>query len=92
MDGKRDDADRLDVIEGADAGALGTDDPPVSAPPGARVDAGETHLPGTSFDEPIREAKPWGSSLAAESSQAGVGNMPLEEIEPQYPESDDEAL
>ena len=92
MDDKRGDTDGLDVIEGADAGSLGTDDPPASAPPGARVDASETHLPGPKFDEPIREAKPWASSLAAESSQAGVGNMPLDEIEPQYPESDDEAF
>jgi hypothetical protein len=92
MHDKRDDVERLDVIEGADAGSLGIDDPPASAPPGARVDGAESHLPGATFDEPIREAKPWASSLAAESSQAGVGNMPLDEVEPQYPESDDEAF
>ena len=92
MDDKRGDADHLDVIEGADAGALGIDEPPVSAPPGARVDSGESHVPEPTFDGPNDEAKPWASSLAAESSQAGVANTPLDEIEPQYPESDDEAF
>jgi hypothetical protein len=92
MDDKRGDAEDLDVIEGADAASLGIDDPPTGAPPGARVDAGEAHLPGPTFDGPIREAKPWASSLAAESSQAGVANEPLDEVEPQYPESDDEAF
>lgn len=92
MDDERPDADDLEVIEGTDAGALGIDEAPVSAPPGARVDDGEHLVPGATFDEPIREAKPWATTLAAESSQAGVGNMPPDEVEPQYPESDDEAF
>jgi hypothetical protein len=92
MEDKREDVDGLDVIKGTDRGALGTDDPPMSAPPGAHVDAGESHLPGPTFDGPVHDAKPWASSLAAESSQAGVANEPPDEVQPQYPESDDEAF
>lgn len=57
-----------------DPAALGTAPPPESAPPGARVDEAETHVPGPTFDGPGRTEKPWSSSLAAESAQAGVGN------------------
>ena len=73
MEDKRSPVDRLGGLEGADAAALGTDTPPESAPPGARVDAEERLVPGTGFDDVRRdEAKPWFTSLAAESSQAGV--------------------
>jgi hypothetical protein len=82
----------LDVIEGADAGALGIDEPPTSAPPGAAVDASETHVPGEPMDGPGHEAKPWYTSLAAESDQAGVGNDPPDAQPPQFPTGDDEAL
>ncbi len=84
--------DDLDVIDGADAGALGIDEPPPSAPPGATVDAGETRVPGRPMDGPGREAKPWFTSLAAESDQAGVANEPPGEQEAQYPTDDDEAF
>ncbi|MGH2429601.1 MAG: hypothetical protein ACRDGV_12130 [Candidatus Limnocylindria bacterium] len=69
----------MGAIEGADAGALGMSEPPESAPPGAEVDDSEHMVPGGDFEEaPIREAKPWFTSLAAESDQAGVGNEPPE--------------
>ena len=66
----------LTVIKGADAGSLGIDDPPESAPPAASVDAGEARLPGEPMDGPGDEAKPWHTSLAAQSPQAGVANDP----------------
>jgi hypothetical protein len=57
--------------------ALGTTPPPEPAPPGARVDASEHLVPGAGFDDrPRTESKPWFTSLAAESGQAGVANDP----------------
>ncbi len=86
MGDKRPTVDRLGGLEGADAAALGTDTPPESAPPGARVDAEERLVPGTGFDDVRRdEAKPWFTSLAAESSQAGVANDPPDAQEPEFP-------
>jgi len=84
--------DELNVIEGADSGALGIDDPPASAPPGASVDPEETRVPGPELERPGTEAKPWASSLAARSDQAGVANDPPGAQEAQYPTGDDEAL
>lgn len=92
MTDKQRQVDHLDVIEGADAGALGIDEPPTSAPPGATVDAGEMRVPGEPMDGPGRELKPWHTSLAAESDQAGVANEPPGEQEAQYPTGDDEAF
>jgi len=60
-------------MEGADAASLGTA-PPESAPPGARVDDAEHQVPGPTFDGPGRVEKPWNTSLAADSEQAGVAN------------------
>ncbi len=86
MEDKRSTLDRLGGLEGADAAALGTGTPPESAPPGARVDAEERLVPGTGFDDVRRdEAKPWFTSLAAESSQAGVANDPPDAQEPEFP-------
>ena len=86
MEDKRSPVDRLGGLEGADAAALGTGTPPESAPPGARVDAEERLVPGTGFDDVRRdEAKPWFTSLAAESSQAGVANDPPDTQEPEFP-------
>jgi len=86
MEDKRSTLDRLGGLEGADAAALGTDTPPESAPPGARVDAEERLVPGTGFDDVRRdEAKPWFTSRAAESSQAGVANDPPDAQEPEFP-------
>jgi hypothetical protein len=68
------------AIEGADDAALGMTAPPEPAPPGAEVDATERRVPGPTFDQPDRSAKPWASSLAAASDQAGVANDPGDEI------------
>lgn len=92
MDDRHRQVEQLDVIEGADAGALGIDAPPESAPAGAEVDRGGTRVPGASMDGPGREAKPWFTSLAARSDQAGVANEPPDEQDPQYPTGDDEAF
>ena len=86
MDDKRSTVDRLGGLEGADAAALGIDHPPESAPPGAEVDDEERLVPGADFDEARRDqAKPWFTSLAAESGQAGVANDPADAQEPQFP-------
>ena len=85
MDERPTDDETPTVIEGTDAAALGTAPLTESAPPGARVDEAETHVPGPTFDGPGRTEKPWSSSLAAQSPQAGVANEadaspdPLEE-------------
>jgi hypothetical protein len=92
MDERRVDGDGLDVTEGADSAATGTAPAPESAPPGARVDDAEHRVPGPTFDGPGRAAKPWSTSLAAESSQAGVANDPADAQDPQYPDGDDEAI
>src|SRR5687767_11268228 len=68
MDDKRSAVDKLGGLEGADAAALGTGAPPESAPPGAAVDDDEQLVPGAHFDDtPRDQAKPWFTSLAAES-------------------------
>ncbi|MGI8999397.1 MAG: hypothetical protein ACR2GO_06795 [Candidatus Limnocylindria bacterium] len=86
MDDKRSSAERLGGLEGADAAALGTDGLPESAPPGAQVDDGERLVPGANFDEADRrESKPWFTSLAAASDQAGVANDPADAQEVQFP-------
>ena len=92
MDDRQRQVENLDVIEGADAGSLGIDEPPESAPTAAAVDPGETRVPGAPMDGPGHEAKPWFTSLAAESDQAGVANEPPDEQEAQYPTGDDEAF
>jgi hypothetical protein len=76
MTGRRSSADDLDAIEGADAAALGMSEPPESAPAGATVDDAEELVPGPTYDGPGRAEKPWASSLAAESTQAGIANEP----------------
>ena len=93
MDDRRTDDETTDGIDGIDPAALGTAPPPESAPPGARVDEAETHVPGPTYDGPGRAERPWSSSLAAEGPQAGVANEadmtsdPLEE-RPQDDERD----
>ncbi len=62
-------------IEGTDEAALGTDGPPTSAPPGAQVGDDVRLVPGAGSDDVVPdEAKPWFTSLAAASDQAGVAN------------------
>ena len=86
MDDKRSAVDRLGGLEGADAAALGIDAAPESAPPGAHVDDEERLVPGADFDDVRRdESKPWFTSLAADSGQAGVANDPPDAQEPQFP-------
>lgn len=92
MEERRSPADRLAGIEGADDGALGTNQPPESAPDAAQVSSEEHRVPGASFDDrAIDEAKPWFTSLAAESDQAGVANDPADVQEPRYPITDEDS-
>jgi hypothetical protein len=86
MDDKRSTVDKLGGLEGADAAALGTGAPPEPAPPGAEVADEEQLVPGANMDTVARDqAKPWFSSLAAGSDQAGVANDPPDAQEPQFP-------
>lgn len=86
-------SDKLGGIDGADAASLGTEPPPRSAPDAAQVDGEEHLVPGATFGlHPATGDKPWSTSLAAESDQAGVGNDPLDAQEPEFPHEDDEAL
>jgi hypothetical protein len=69
--------DRKDGVEGIDPAALGTAPPPQTAPPGASVDPSEETVPGANKGDRLpTESKPWFTSLAADSDQAGVGNEP----------------
>jgi hypothetical protein len=92
MDERRADDDGPNLIDGADSAAAGTAQPPESAPAAARVDDTQHRVPGPMHDGPGRAAKPWSTSLAAESSQAGVANDPADAQDPQYPTGDDEAI
>jgi len=91
MDDERSPAYKLQGIEGADAAALGVGPPPESAPRGAEVDDSENLVPGADFGlHPATDSKPWFTSLAAESGQAGVGNDPPDAQEPEFPTSDED--
>ena len=93
MDDKRSAAERMGAIEGADEGALGLGPPPAPANPEATVDDSEELVPGATFGDRDRtKAKPWFTSLAAESQQAGVGNTSPAAQDPQFPDGDDEAI
>ncbi len=93
MDDKRSASERLGAIEGADDGALGLTPPPEAPGPGAQVEDDEELVPGATFgDRPADQSKPWFTTLAAESGQAGVANdHPLEQ-DRQFPQGDDEAV
>jgi hypothetical protein len=86
--------DDLEVIEGADDAALGTAEPPSSAPAGAVVDATERLVPGADADATLgaEGAKPWSSTLAARSVQAGVRNEDADETGPDPAWDDDDHL
>lgn len=86
--------EELNAIEGVDDAALGTAPGPESAPPGAEVSDAEHRVPGADFDERRHgdEEKPWFTSLAFESDQAGVGNDPPDAQEPHYPADDHQGL
>ena len=91
MDDERSASDRLKAIEGADAGALGMTPPPEPVSPDAQEPIEEDLVPGATFGERVAdEAKPWFTSLAAESDQAGVANDPADVQESQLPDPDDE--
>ena len=91
MDDPRSAAERLGGLEGTDEGALGVAPQPESAPPAAAVDDDEQLVPGADFaDRPAVESKPWFTSLAAESNQAGVANDPPDAQEPEFPSSDED--
>lgn len=78
--------DKLGGIEGVDEAALGTDGPPESAPPGAEVVDDERRVPGAGADDLLPdESKPWFTSLAAASDQAGVGNDAADDQEDEFP-------
>ena len=91
MDDKRSPADKLEAIEGADAAALGVGSPPDSASLAAQVDDSENLVPGADFAlHPATDAKPWFTSLVAESGQAGVANDAPDAQEPEFPTSDED--
>lgn len=94
MDEKRSTVDRLGGLKGADAAGLGVDATPESAPPGAEILDDEQLVPGATADDVDRDvAKPWFTSLAARSDQAGVANKPPDGLEgaqePQVPPEDE---
>ena len=91
MDDPHSPADRLGAIEGADGGALGLKPPPEPAPPDAQEPVEEHIVPGAADGERVpNEAKPWFSSLAAESEQAGVANDPPDAQAPDTLDPDEE--
>jgi hypothetical protein len=84
-------ADRLEPIEGADDGALGVTPPPEPASPDAQEAVDQQLVPGATYGDRIpTEEKPWFTSLAAESEQAGVANEAADAQEPEYPDPHDE--
>ena len=84
---------RAGALEGADDSAMGTAPAPQPAPPAAEVVSAEHLVPGADLGDRVPlEAKPWSTSLAAESPQAGVANDSPAAQEPQFPDADDEAL
>jgi hypothetical protein len=90
MDDPRSPADRLGGLEGADEGALGLTPPPESTPPDAQEPVDDELVPGATFGDRVAdEPKPWFTSLAAESDQAGVANDPPDAQPPEFPDPDD---
>ena len=67
----------LGSIAGADRAGLGLVGEPESAPAGAQVDPSEADVPGPDFgDFPATADKPWETTLATKSDNAGVGAEP----------------
>lgn len=90
MDDPRSPADRLEAIEGADAGALGITPPPTPAPADAQEPVDDQRVPGATYGERVAdEAKPWFTSLAAESDQAGIANDAPDAQDPDTLDPDD---
>lgn len=91
MKDERSPAEKLGGIEGVDAGALGIGPPPESAPEAAELEAEENLVPGADFGlHPATDDKPWFTTLAAESEQAGVANDPPDAQEPEFPTTDED--
>jgi hypothetical protein len=64
-------------IAGADRAGLGLDAEPETAPSGAQVDPSESELPGPDFGTfPTTAEKPWETTLATKSDDAGIGAEP----------------
>ena len=79
-------------LEGADPAAAGTGPAPEAAPPGATVEDAEHLVPGATHDGPaVGDAKPWSTSLAYDSEQAGVANDPAADAAARDPLQDDDA-
>lgn len=92
MNDRRRATERTNASDGVDAGALGMDEPPESAPPGATIEDAEELVPGPKFGDRVAdEEKPWFTSLAAESDQAGVANDAPDAQEPQFPTADEDS-
>jgi hypothetical protein len=90
MDEKRSTLDRLGGLDGTDAAAIGVDDPVETAGSRAVVDDEESSVPGAHMDEvPRDQEKPWFTSLAAESDQAGVANDRADAEDPLFPDEDE---
>ena len=91
MDERRSAADRLRALEGVDAGALGLTPPPEPAQPDAQQPVEEHPVPGANDDDRVLdESKPWFTSLAAESDQAGVANDAPDAQQPDPLDPDEE--
>ncbi|HEX2222060.1 MAG TPA: hypothetical protein VHK06_06000 [Candidatus Limnocylindria bacterium] len=69
--------DRTDAHGGLHEPADTVGEAPGGAPPGAQVDDALHMVPGADFEERDRGGeKPWSTSLAYESEDAGVANEP----------------
>jgi hypothetical protein len=90
MDDRRSPDDSDATIEGTDPAALGVTPPPEPTPANAQEPIDEQLVPGATFGERVaNESKPWFTSLAAESEQAGVANDPPDAQPPEFPDQDD---
>jgi hypothetical protein len=93
MDDERPPSERSGAIEGADDAALGRTPPPEPPSPAAQVDDDQQLVPGADFGDRVAdESKPWSTTLAYESGQAGVANDHPAEQDRQFPQGDDEAV
>jgi hypothetical protein len=78
----------MNTIAGTDAGALGIGGTQRTDPPSADA-APSRPAPPAAFDpNEARESKPWFTSLAARSEQAGVANAPAEPVDPNLTEEE----
>ena len=91
MEDKETTLDRIGAIEGADSAAMGTAGGPESAPAAAEIQDDVRLVPGANYDEMnLDEPKPWSTTLAYGSGQAGVANDPPDAQEPEFPTDPDD--